>query len=116
MTELEEIKEFIQADKALDSIPTMEQELQAAIGYGQRVGEMLNQAEYDYQEAFAVSLEKLSNAEDETETTRKAKLQNWTKDHKKAVQDLKLMKDSLRSVRMALMQATKTRREEMGMR
>jgi hypothetical protein len=112
MTEIETIRNFVLNFKLSDAIPEMEDELETAIGYSQRVGEMISQAEYDYRTAFADALIKLQVMEEETETTRKAKLESWTAEKKMSWQILKNLNTNLKAVKMSLMQAIKTRREE----
>jgi len=90
----------------------MEANLSLAVGYSQRVGEMVNDAEFAYRVEFEKHLNRLSASDDETETTRKAKLESWTAEHKRVWQNLRVMNSSLKAIRMSLMQAIRTRREE----
>lgn len=110
--ELLDIVQFIKDFRLGDSIKEMEEDLQKAIGYSQRVGELQNEAEFVYHRKYAEQLNKLGMAEDETETTRKVKLESWTAEAKLVWQNLKTMTNSLKAVRMSLMQAIRTRREE----
>lgn len=112
MTELEEIRAFIIEPHIDDSIGQMEEQLEKAIGYSQRVGELANAAEHRYEKAHAECIDRLEALTDETETTRKAKLMGWLADHKKELSDLKVMRNSLKQTSMSLMQAIKTRRDE----
>jgi hypothetical protein len=112
MNELEEIVGFIKQSHISDSIREMELSLDLANGYSQRVGELLNLAIWDYEKEYANKLSDLQTMDDETETTRKAKLNGWLADKKKIVSDLKVANNSLRGIRMSIMQAVKTRREE----
>jgi len=90
----------------------MEESLSIAIGYGQRIGELLNEAVHHYERRRASLINELERHEDETETTRKAKLDGWLADDKKLVSDLKNLQTHLKALRMSLFQAIKTRREE----
>lgn len=112
MNELDEIRAFIKSPHIDDSIGQMEEQLERAIGYGQRVGEMCNEAEHRYEKAHYDCIEKLEALTDETETTRKAKMMGWLADYKKELSDLKVAKHSLKQVQISLMQAIRTRREE----
>lgn len=112
MTELEEIRAFISEPHIDDSIGQMEEQLEKAIGYSQRVGELANAAEHRYEKAHASFISRLEELTDETETTRKAKLMGWLADNKKELNDLKVMRNSLKQTMMSLMQAIRTRREE----
>lgn len=110
---MDEILKFIHdSGTAATDIPAMERDLHYAISYEQRVGEALNQAVMDYKLFYAAKLEELGRMEDETETTRKAKLEAWTSEKKRTVDDLKQIKGSLKSIRMALHTSIKNRREE----
>lgn len=112
MTELEEIRAFIVEPHIDDSIGQMEEQLERAIGFSQRTGELCNIAEWKYERAHAECIEKLETLVDETETTRKAKMVGWLSDAKKELGDLKVMRNSLKQTIMSLMQAIKTRRED----
>ena len=114
MTEIEEITEFIDAYKDYqgDAIPDMECMLRVAIAYGQRIGELLNVAQRAYSIKYAESLNKLRDSEDETETTRKAKLESWCADERFTVGTLKNLYATLKQVRMSLFQSIRNRREE----
>ena len=110
--EIEEISDFVRETSIVDSIPEMETQLDMAIGYSQRVGELLNEAERAYSLKKADSLNKLRDMEDETETTRKAKLEAWVAEEKKLYKDLKNIQTHLKQRTMSLFQAIRTRREE----
>lgn len=112
MEEITEISKFIRDIAIVDSIPEMEGRLDVAIGYSQRIGELLNEAELNYSVKKAECLNKLRDMEDETETTRKTKLDSWVAEERKLWKDLKNMQTHLRQRIMSLMQAIKTRREE----
>jgi hypothetical protein len=114
MSELEEITQFVDAYKSYtgDAIPDMEIMLRVAIGYGQRVGEMLNVAQRVYSLKYAESLNKLRDSEDETETTRKAKLESWCADERFTVGTLKNLYATLKQIRMSLFQSIRNKREE----
>lgn len=111
--ELLQIALFIKETKPSDLIGEMEENLFKATGYAQRIGELLNTAEYSYSVNKMKNLEKLESMEEETETTRKAKLDSWSAEDKKLVSDLKNLKTNLRTIQMSLMQSIKTRREEL---
>jgi hypothetical protein len=113
--ELTEIVDFIKQSHVDDAIPNMEISLDLAIGYQQRVGELLNEAIEDYEKGYMNKLDDLSKLDDETETTRKAKLNGWLAPKKRLVADLKTAHGSLKSIQMTLLQAIKTRRTEMEM-
>lgn len=114
MNEINEVLGFIEMYRITseDAIPAMEVQLRLAIGYGQRVGELSIEAEKTYRLKFAKCLEDLGQMEEETETTRKAKLEAWTADEKAAAQHLKNIYSTLKQIRMSLFQAIKTRRTE----
>lgn len=107
-----EITEFVESFSVPEHTGTMEEMIAKTIGYSQWLGGRINTCEADYHKFYAEKLDSLSRMEDETETTRKAKLNAWTADKKHNLQDLKLLNGNLKSIRMALMQAVKTRREE----
>ncbi len=111
--ELLEIATFIQETKPSEFIGAMEESLYKAVGYSQRIGSLLNEAEESYSVNRMKHLEKLETMEEETETTRKAKLDSWCASDKKLVADLKNLKTNLRTIQMSLMQSIKTRREEL---
>ena len=112
MEEILTIAEFVRTSNVSDSIADMEQSLNRAIGYGQRVGEMLNEAQAALAKKRAGFIAELERQEDETETTRKAKLEGAVCEDQKLVADLKNLKTHLREKKMMFMQAIKTRREE----
>ena len=111
--EIKEISDFVHNVQTVDAIPEMQGQLNSAIGYSQRIGELLNEAERAYSIKKANCINDLSTMEDEeTETTRKAKLEEWTADEKKLWKDLKNIQTHLRQRIMSLFSAIKTRREE----
>jgi hypothetical protein len=112
MNEIEEISDFVHKKAIVDSPAEMETQLDLAIGYSQRIGELLNEAERAYSIKKADSLNKLRDSEDETETTRKAKLDAWVAEDKKLWKDLKNIQTHLKQRIMSLFQAIKTRRGE----
>ena len=110
---MEDILTFIHNNKHIATeVPAMESDLQYSIAYQQTVGELLNQAVLEYKLFYAEKLSELEQLNDLTETIRKARLEAWTAEKKRSVDDLKLCKGTLRSIQMSLMQAIKTRREE----
>jgi hypothetical protein len=112
MNPIEDITTFVESFSIPDNIQLMEEMISKSIGYSQWLGGRVNAAELDYANYYAECLDKLSRLEDETETTRKARLNSWTADKKRTLQDLKLLFGNLKSIRMALMQGVKTRRSE----
>jgi hypothetical protein len=116
--ELNEIYKFVEDFRTggSEAIPELEMQLRLAIGYGQRVGELLNEAERAYRLKCAESLNRLQGDDEETETTRRAKLEAWTSEEKYVWANLRTMFGTLKSIRMSLFQQVKTRRDEMGMR
>lgn len=112
MNEMVSIAEFIKSTHPSDSIFEMEENLGISIGYAQRIGELVNEAEYNYSVKKSEAMNKLLTIEEETETTRKTKLDAWVASDKKLWQDLKNLQRNLKSIQMSLMQAIKTRREE----
>lgn len=110
--EIREIYDFVGVVNTTDAIPEMQANLDAAIGYGARIGELLNEAERAYSLKKADCLNRLRNVDDETETTRKVKLEAWVADEKKLYKDLVNIKTHLKAREMSLFQAIKTRREE----
>lgn len=109
---LKDITTFVESFDIPDNIQLMEEMLSKSIGYSQWLGGIVNACEAEYHKLYAESLDKLSRLDEETETTRRAKLNSWTADKKRDLQDLKLLYGNLKSIRMALMQGIKTRREE----
>jgi hypothetical protein len=112
MEELKEISEFVRDTSISDSIPEMETQLDMAIGYSQRIGELLNEAERAYSLKKADCLNRLRDMENETEVLRKTKLEAWTADEKKLYKDLKNIQVHLKQRIMSLFQGIRTRREE----
>jgi hypothetical protein len=112
MEELKEISEFVRNTSISDSIPEMETQLDMAIGYSQRIGELLNEAERAYSLKKADCLNRLRDMENETEVLRKTKLEAWTADEKKLYKDLKNIQVHLKQRIMSLFQGIRTRREE----
>lgn len=110
--ELLKIAQFVRETKITDAIPELESDLNLSIGYGQRIGEMVNRAEFAYSMKKAESLNKLNSMEDETEITRRAKLDSWLAEERKIYMDLRNIQTHLKALRMSLMQAIKTRRLE----
>jgi hypothetical protein len=110
--ELLEIAEFIKKPILSDSIMNLQEGLDKSIGYSQRIGELLNDAEQNYTNKKAQELVRLNQVVGETETTRKTKLESWVSEEKHLWQSLKNIKSNLRSKQMSIMQAIKTRREE----
>jgi hypothetical protein len=112
--ELDDILAFVEdfRNGGAESLPEMETQLRQAIGFGQRVGEMLNIAERGYRLKFAQSLNNLMDGDGETETTRRAKLESYTAEERYVWQNLKVLSNTLKQVKMGLFQAIKTRREE----
>lgn len=113
MYSLKEVQEFIdEIGKGSPSNPAMEDMLFKSVGYSQYVGELENQAETIYAKKKMECLEKLSKMDDETETTRQAKLNSWTAEEKETWRNLRLMNRNLKTAQMSLMVAMKNRREE----
>ena len=112
MNIIEDITTFVEGFQIPDNIPEMEDMLSRSIGWSQWLGGIVNACESNYAKLYEKCLGDLSGLEDETETTRKAKLNSWTADKKRELQDFKLLYGNLKSIRMALMQGIKTRREE----
>ena len=112
-SELQPIKDFISSRRYIsDSIAEMEENLEKAIAWSSRVGELLNEAERRYRLGYAEALNRLQSLEEETETTRKAKLEGLTADLRLDWQNLRNLNVILKSIRMSIMQAIRTRREE----
>lgn len=107
---IEEIREFVVTPHVSDFTRGMEADQEKATAYAQYVGELVNLAEQAYSVRRAESLTELG--EDETETLRKVKLEAWTSTEKRNLQDLKNLYRNLKSIRMTLAQAIKTRRTE----
>ena len=110
--ELLKIASFIKEFEIPDSIPAMEDALTLAIGYRQRTGEVLNDAELIYAKKREECLAKLSTMDEETEILRKTKLDAWTADEKHQVQQVKNLNSNLKSIQMLLFSAIKSLREE----
>jgi methylthioribose-1-phosphate isomerase len=110
--EIKEIYEFVRDVSSTEAIPAMQLQLDTAIGYGARIGELLNEAERAYSIKKAECLNKLRDMDDETETTRKTKLEAWVADEKKLYKDLRNIQTHLKAREMSLFQSIKTRREE----
>ena len=109
--ELITIANFIKETVVEDSIGSMEINLSMTIGFSQRVGELVNEAEFNYVKKREQVLSDLLNLNDETETIRKTKLDSWVAEEKKLWQDLKMISGNLKALRFVLMQAIKTRRD-----
>ena len=62
--EINEISNFVREVKIIDSVPEMEIQLSLAIGYSQRIGELVNEAERGYSLKKADSLIQLQISED----------------------------------------------------
>lgn len=112
MSLIVEITEFVESFSTPEHIPEMEHMRDKSIGYSQWLGSRINACEADYHKFYAEKLHSLKGMEDETETTREAKLKAWTADKNNNLKDLKLLYAHLKAVRMALMQSIKTRRDE----
>lgn len=113
MTELETIRAFAEQDDLItEHIPEMEQNLQHAIGFHQRIGTMVNEAEELYAKACNDAVEAFWHNEELTETVRKVKINAQTASKKREMQDLKLLYRTLDTRIKSLFQAIKTRREE----
>jgi len=110
LMDIAEIRNFIVSPHVTDHIRGMEVDQEKATGYAQYIGELVNEAEKDLSLYEMSCIEKLE--ESETETLRKTKLKAWTSEKRQVLVDLKLMYANLKSVRMTLMQAIKTRRTE----
>jgi hypothetical protein len=108
--DIAKIRDFIFQPHVSDHIRVMEVDMETATGYAQYIGELVNAAEKDLSLYEMSCLEKLEA--EETETLRKTKLRGWASEKRQVLTDLKLMYANLKSVRMALMQAIRTRREE----
>lgn len=111
MNELITIANFIKNTVVEDSIGSMEVNLSMTIGFSQRVGELVNEAEFNYVKKREQVLSDLLGLEDETESIRKTKLDSWVAEEKKLWQDLKMIYGNLKALRFVLMQAIKTRRD-----
>lgn len=109
---IDKVKAFVEAAHVSDSIGAMEQDLERATAYAQYIGELANQREEEYKKHYLEQLARLDPMESETETTRKAKLEAWTAEKKRELLNTKLLYQSLKSIRMTLFQAIKTRRTE----
>ena len=109
--ELVTIANFIKNTVVEDSIGSMETNLSLTIGFSQRVGELLSDAEFNLAKKREQCLNDLLSNEDETETQRKAKLDSWVAEEKRTFQNLKMIFSNLKALRFVLMQAIKTRRD-----
>lgn len=110
--ELKAIADFIKSTGVSDSIHEMEENLSLTIGFSQRVGELVNDAEFAYSKKKEQALDDLGSMEEETEVLRKTKLDSWVAEEKRTWQNLKMMYGNLKALRFVLMQAIKTRRDE----
>ena len=110
--EVVKIAQYVRETAISDTIPALESDLNLSIGFGQRIGELLNEAEHNYFTKRASKLNELRAMEDETETIRKTKLDAWVADDKKLYQDLKNIQTHLKALRMMLFSAIKSRRQE----
>ena len=81
--EVETIREFVSGWSTSDSVWEMEKQIEKAIGYCQRVGELSNNAEVTYYSALNAAIEKIQDMVDETETSRQAKLKAFTAEQKR---------------------------------
>lgn len=114
--ELLTIADFIVKTKPSEHISEMNENLFLAVGFSQRIGTLLNEADYNYSVNREQHLIRLKGMEGETEITRRSKLDSWSASDKKLLSDLKNIKTNLRTLQMSLMQSIKSRREEIGMR
>ena len=112
--EIHDISDFVHDIKTVDAIPEMQVQLDLAIGYSQRIGELLNEAERAYSVRKANCIARLGNMEDETEVLRKTKLEAWVADDRKLYKDLKNIQQHLRQRIMSLFQSINTRRMEIN--
>ena len=110
--EIKEISDFVHDVTSAEAIPAMQLQLDSAIGYSQRIGELINEAELAYSVKKADCLNKLRDMDEETETSRKTKLDAWTAEERKLYKDLKNIQTHLKQRIMSLFQAIKTRRDE----
>jgi hypothetical protein len=113
---LRTVSNFVVADHISavgdESIPEMEKALEKARVYSYRIGTMVNEAQRKYNISYNFHRNRLLSMEEETETTRKAKLNAATANEKWYLDNLKTLKSHLRMTIMSLMQAIKTRRSE----
>ena len=112
MNEITTIADFIKKTTVSDSIHEMEENLSLTIGFSQRIGELVNDAEFNYAKKKEQCLNDLGSMEEETEVLRKTKLDSWTAEEKRTFQNLKMIFSNLKALRFVLMQAIKTRRDE----
>lgn len=112
MNELEFIQDYLKTIRLTADIGALEQNLEHVLGYAQRVGELLNEAEQTYTLARGQALKQFLDREDLTETIRKQLLESAVAEQRKNLADLKLLNHTLRGWQMAVLQAIKTRREE----
>lgn len=110
--ELSEIAAFIKTDSPIDSLVEMEQDLDRAIQYGFRIGELFIGAQHEYHKKKSSLANSLRAQEDLTETMRKAYLDAGLADEAKVLAELKNLATHLRGKRMFLHQSIKTRRNE----
>ena len=111
-SEIEIVAHFINTYFLPDSIPEMEEDLLRASGFMYRIGTLVNEAEREYSLKKSNKLAELLSHENETETTRKAKLDAFVAEEKYLWNTAKNLKSALRSIQMSLFQAIKTRRDE----
>ena len=110
--EIKTISDFVHDVVIVDSPSEMETNLNLAIGYSQRIGELLNQAEMVFSVKKADFLNRLGSMDEETEVLRKTKLDAWVAEDKKLCRDLKNIQTHLKQRIMSLFQAIKGRRGE----
>lgn len=110
--EVEAIRTFTQQKHISDHIPEMERALNTCIGYQSRVGFLCNEAEYAYEIGHLEAIRQVESNEDMTEVQRAALMKAKLAPQKKALSDLKVLRNSLKTIQMSLMQAVNTRRME----
>jgi hypothetical protein len=81
--EVHEIREFILARHTTNQIPEMEEVLERATAYAQRVGEIVNEAEQAYHLKLSEVMGELRNRDEETETSKGAALKARTASERK---------------------------------
>ena len=110
--ELVRYASFIKGYELPATISDMQDDLTKVIGYRQRVGEVLNDQILRGAKKREEGLGFLKSKEDETETSRKAKLNSFCADEEHQKIALQNLVSNLGAIKMLLFSAIKTQREE----
>lgn len=109
MIDLEEVRAFIGERHTHKAIGEMQNDLEKAISYYFKVGDLFNEAQEQYEKKHAEKINEIERMDEQTETIRGALLKAALSGEKRKVQEFNLMQKSLKQIQMTLFQAIKTR-------